>query len=80
MELDKRLGKKGKDGAYETRPSLSISGAELPPTPYTTIGLEHGYFVVLDQFMSNEHRDSLVTELQGLIQSYRKVSPKSKDE
>ncbi len=75
---DQRLGKRNGLGELELSPSQTISGGALPPKPYETIGLENGYFVVLDQQISNEDERALVLELQGIIQSYAAPKKTSK--
>jgi hypothetical protein len=68
--MDKRLGLQGDTPQY---PSKSISGADLPDKPHSTISLGDGYFVVLDAFLSVDKRDELLLELSHLIPA-RKLS------
>ena len=75
---DPRLGKRNALGELELAPNQTISGGALPPKPYETIGLEGGYFTVLDQQISNESERALVLELQGVIQSYAAPKKASK--
>ena len=48
--MDKRLGKRGKDGNVIQNPNETVSGRRLPPKPYSTLEIGNGYFVVPDTF------------------------------
>lgn len=83
MELDPRLGIKKAD--KREYPTQSISGGALPPKPYTIIGIGSSeYFAVQDTFISGEKVNTLVLELEGIVQSYdnkksKPVIPKAED-
>jgi hypothetical protein len=74
MARDKRLGRT----VGETReyPEVTLLERELPQKPYSTIGLEDGYFVVINGREKADARDKAVLELTGIVQSY-KVNPKA---
>lgn len=71
---DPRIGKRGKDGEYVTRPTQTLSGAEIPNV-HTTINLPDGHYVVTDTFISPEREKELVLEIKAVLAGSAKPSP-----
>jgi hypothetical protein len=73
--MDKRLGRRDREGALILAPEQTISGRPVE-TVYSTIGLGDGYFAVLDLFLKDAKRDEYVVELQEIIRSAAKKPAK----
>jgi len=57
--MDKRLGKRGKDGSVIQNPNETVSGRPLPSKPYSTLEIGGGYFVVKDTFPATDDSETI---------------------